>query len=633
MKKFIFIFVLSLTISGVEAQEKVKFSKKNFSVLSIIPSEYFCLDDMLTQTTIFQLADKLPVAERNLKRDYFDIEGYIKDPENGKLKIYVSIPPPKFEKSIIDSSLSTETRKLYYFAALYFKVLVKIEVKCQSQTIYTEEFISSERIDYEEFITKSEVKKAINEIEMKNEYGVQMEQSINHAMTNIEQILNQKLRYSTQRNKETFVFLTSKEHPEYQQMLDFEHEITAQMQNITLEKGFNYQNLAPYLVYLETLLTKYPASPENTKIRFIASNNLAQLYFLLENSERTFFFSDVLIKNDFRKSWGQDLIDRTKRTFFVNKKVRTHTPRFMELAKLGFKMEQDVIQEKEDARLAFFEKIERDITDWEQEKVNRLGYIEAAKNKRLNLLDSVQSQSNAKILEKVIEGLGGGQILKGVEKVHTLSKLTFEDSNVPSYEEKWGSAFTNYLLKKKNPDNFYVVVNQVESWQHDDRVRGEKWKKMSNTDYLEVLRNLDPMYLLSSFRLDLWNNYELLEDATSDGQLCFHLKYVEKVLNSNNRNVPKTEHHLYIEKEKYRVVSSEKFEFEDGKKTSFERKIYQDYRELISLNSGAVPHRILYQIEDFYGDTFYQEQIEKIEINSGFANRIFIKEIYVGGFK
>ena len=64
-----------------------------------------------------------------------------------------------------------------------------------------------------------------------------------------------------------------------------------------------------------------------------------------------------------------------------------------------------------------------------------------------------------------------------------------------------------------------------------------------------------------------------------------------------------------------------------------ERKIYDDYRELISLNSGKIPHRIQYQIEDYYGDTFFEERIDKVDINMGFANRIFIKEIYLGGFK
>lgn len=633
MKKLLFTTALMFCFICTYSQDKVKFTKKNFQVASIYPSEYECLDNALTQSSFFQIEDKVPVAEKNLKRDFFSFQGFIKEPENGKMKIYVSIPLPKFFMGRIDSSILAKGSKYTYAPTFYFKASIKVEIKCNSQIIFSNVFNSTERVIYDGYITKEEATKAISKIELRNEYGLEIEKTINFALKNIELFLNQKLRYIPQQSKETFVFLTNKEHPEYAKMLEFEQEITAQMSKLNLEKGLDAVPLVPHLAYLEGLLTKYPESPDNTKIRFIITNNLAQVYFLLENKDKALYFSELLIKNDMRKVWGRDLIDRIENSHFVYQKIRHHLSRFTELKKLGFQMEQEAIQEKEDTRLAFFEKIERDVADWEQEKTNRLKYIETAKTTQISMLDSIQKQNNAELFKKIIDGYGGGQILKGVEKVHILSKLTFEETNIPVYDEKWGLAFTNYLLKKKNPDLFYVVVNQSESWQHDDRVRAEKWKKMSNSDYLNVLPNLDPLYLLSSFRLDLWNNYELLADATIDGHLCYHLTYIAKTVNSSNRSVPKMEHHLFIDKENNRVISSEKTEFEDGKKLSFERKIYQDYREIISLNSGAIPHRILYQIEDFYGDTFYQEQIEKIEINSGFANRIFIKEVYSGGFK
>ena len=633
MKKLLFTIALIFCSIYTYSQDKVKFTKKNFTVQSIYPSEYACLDDALTQSVFFQIEDKVPIAEKNLKRDFFNIQGFMKESENGKMKILVSVPLPKFFNSKLDSNILAKGAKYLFRPAFYFQVALKIEVKCNGQSIYNNIFNSTEKVVYDEYVSRENAQKAMTQIEFKNEYGLEIERAINSSLKNIELFLNQKLSYLTNQSKETFVFLTNKEHPEYTKMLEFEQEITSQMSKLNLESGLDAVPLVPHLAYLEGLLTKYPESPDNTKIRFIITNNLAQVYFLLENKDKALSFSELLIKNDMRKVWGRDLIDRTDNSRFVNQKIRHHLPRFTELKKLGFKMQQEAIQEKEDTRLAFFEKIERDVADLEQEKANRLQYLETIKTNRVLMLDSISKQNNAELFKKVIEGYGGGQILKGVEKVHVLSKLTFEETNIPVYDEKWGLAFTNYLLKKKNPDLFYIVVNQAESWQHDDRVRAEKWKKMPNSDYLNVLPNLDPLYLLSSFRLDLWNNYEVSADATMDGKLCYHLNYVEKTVNSSNRSIPKTEYHLYIDKEKNRVVSSEKTEFEDGKKLSFERKIYQDYRELISLNSGSIPHRILHQIEDFYGDTFYQEQIEKIEINSGFASRIFIKEVYSGGFK
>ncbi len=95
----------------------------------------------------------------------------------------------------------------------------------------------------------------------------------------------------------------------------------------------------------------------------------------------------------------------------------------------------------------------------------------------------------------------------------------------------------------------------------------------------------------------------------------------------------KTEYHFFIDKEKFHLVSSEKTTFEDGNRNSFERKVYQDYREIAIVNKGKIPHKILYEFEGFYGDTFYQETREKVEINTAFSNRIFIKEVYAVGFK
>jgi hypothetical protein len=474
MKKLITTLILVLCFMGSYAQDKVKFTKKNFRVANIYPSEFACLDDALTQSTFFQIEDKVPVAEKNLKRDFFSFQGFIKEPENGKIKIFVSIPLPKFFMGKIDSSILAKGLRYTYAPVFYFKVSIKVEIKCNTQTIYSNVFNSTERIVYDGYVTKEEAAKATSKIELRNEYGLEIEKTINFALKNIELFLNDKIRYIPDYSKETFVFLTNKEHPEYAKMLEFENEITNQISKINLEKGLDNMALVPHLAYLEGLLTKYPESPDNTKIRFIVTNNLAQVYFLLENREKALSFCELLIKNDMRKVWGRDLIDRTNKSRFIDQKIRHHLPRFVELKKLGFQMEQEAIQEKEDTRLAFFEKIERDIVDWEQEKANRLKFIETTKTNRISMLDSVQKQNNPELLKKVIDGFGSGQILKGVEKVHVLSKLTFEESNIPVYDEKWGLSFTNYLLKKKNPDLFYVVVNQAESWQHDDRVRAEK---------------------------------------------------------------------------------------------------------------------------------------------------------------
>ncbi|MDR7209647.1 hypothetical protein [Flavobacterium piscis] len=237
-------------------------------------------------------------------------------------------------------------------------------------------------------------------------------------------------------------------------------------------------------------------------------------------------------------------------------------------------------------------------------------------------------------MAKIIANLGGSDALKKVEKAHLFSKLKIEGNNIPQTEEKWATT-SNYLLRKKMPETYYEIVNGPEAWSHDDRESGvnAKWAKLSAYDYSNLSKNVDLVNFLTDLRLDLWNNFEVLEDEMYEGRMCYHLNYFEKTLSTGNRTIPKTDYHVFIDKENFNIVSTEKTEFDNGNKSFFERKLFGDYRPVAALNSGKIPHKINYEIEDFNGETFYQELREKIEVNPVFGNRIFMKEVYFGGFK
>lgn len=631
MKKTL-LFLLFFGLSITHAQEKVNFKKKKFYVPAIAYSQYPCLDNVLTQTTIYQVDKELKGEEIKFKKKFFNIDGYLKQPE-GRLKIYVTIPLPQYSRTQADSTYDKENKQWKYSVYSNYRVNINVQVKCIDQIIFSQDFDNSEIDRVSGNFQKSQLTKAIEDTdrtirESNVDENLGLERVLEASMYRIQYLLNYKLSYSTTESKEKFEFMTSKEHSEYAKMLSFQNEITTQLEQITVEKGFDAKLLAPHLAYLESLVVKYPQSEANSNIRFILTNNLAYAYLLIENKEKAIYYANLLIQNDQQTSRGTDIIDRVNKANFVDNIVRTHTNRFAELKKLGFKIQED----KEDARLAFFEKIERQDVDWEQEKITRTKYLGLINDRRNNILDSIAFQNNPELLAKIIIGLGGNEAIKNIQKVHLLSKLNFEESNVPQTEEKWATP-TNYLLRKKMPDNYYEIINGPEAWSYQDRSVGEKWVKLNNSDYWEISNNLDPINLLTSFRFDLWNKLELLPDETSDGRLCYHLSYTEKTVNAKNRVIPKTEYHFFIDKEKFNIVSSEKTEFENGNRNSFERKVYQDYREITALNNGKIPHRILYEFEDYYGDTFYQEDRDKVEVNPVFSNRIFMKEVYAGGFK
>ncbi|WP_055094514.1 hypothetical protein [Flavobacterium aquidurense] len=639
MKKIV-LFIALLVIGSIQAQEKISSKKKKFYIPVIKYSEFPVLDNALTQTTFYQMDKELIQEEIILKKKYFNIDGFIKDPANGKLKIYLTIALPKFNATKVDSTFDKKKNSWQFQVYSNYDVRIKVDAKCGDKILFTQDFNSIESHIVGGSYEKGNVKLAV---ELSNKRSAQAEKDgdytaeelgIDHviysSVDRIQNYLNYKLGYTIDESKERFEFVTSKGHSEYNQMLAFENEITAQMAKVTLEKGLDEKLLTPHLQYLESLLVKYPPSPANENIRFIVTNNLAETYFMLENKEKALMYANLLVENDKQDSRGSSIIKRVNNGYFADKKIRSHTTRFADLKKLGVK----IAEEKEELRLAFFEKIAQQDAEWETEKSNREARLEKSKIQRFNLLDSIPYQLNANLLAKVVDNLGGSQALKKVEKAHFFSKLSIEGNNMPQTEEKWATT-SNYLLKKKMPETYYEIVNGAEAWTHDDRESGlnAKWAKSTAYDYNNLSRNVDLINFLTDLRLDLWNNFEVLEDEMYEGRLCYHLNYFEKTLSSGNRTIPKTDYHVFIDKENFNIVSTEKTEFDNGNKSFFERKLFGDYRPVATLNSGKIPYKINYEIEDFNGETFYQETREKVEINPVFGNRIFMKEVYFGGFK
>ncbi|MDX6184317.1 hypothetical protein SGQ44_01030 [Flavobacterium sp. Fl-77] len=639
MKKTLLLIAL-LVIGSIQAQEKISSKKKKFYIPVIRYSEFPVLDNVLTQTTFYQMDKQLVQEETVLKKKYFNIEGFIKDPANGKLRIYLTVTLPKYKATAIDSTFDKKENRWQFQVYSNYDVRIKVEAKCADKVLLSQDFNSIESsivgASYQKGSLKATValnNQRVEQAEKDDDYTAAelgIDNVIYSSVERIQNYLNYKLAYNTDESKVKFEFVTSKGHSEYNQMLAFENEITAQMEKVTLEKGLDEKLLTPHLQYLESLLVKYPLSPANENIRFIVTNNLAETYFLLENKEKALQYANLLIENDKQDSRGSAIVKRLNNANFADKKIRSHTTRFADLKKLGLK----IAEEKEEKRLAFFEKIEQQDADWGQEKANREAKLEKSKLQRNNMLDSIPYQLNPNLLAKVVANLGGSQALKNIEKAHFLAKLSIEGNNVPQTEEKWATT-TNYLLKKKMPETYYEIVNGAEAWSHDDRESGvtAKWAKFSTYDYNNIVKNVDLVNFLTDLRLDLWNNFELMQDEMYEGRLCYHLNYFEKTLSTGNRTIPKTDYHVFVDKENFNIVSTEKTEFDNGNKSFFERKIFGDYRPVAALNSGKIPFKINYEIEDFNGETLYQEVREKVEVNPVFGNRIFMKEVYFGGFK
>ncbi|WP_233566047.1 Atg14 domain-containing protein [Flavobacterium sp. 81] len=417
MKKTLLLIAL-LVIGSIQAQEKISSKTKKFKIPVIRYSEFQALDNVLTQTAFYQMEKGLQEEETNLKKHYFNINGFIKDPVNGKLKLYLTFAMPRYTQMNIDSTFDKKENKWVYSARSNYLTNVKLDVKYGDKILLTKDFGGSESYSISVGSSLGSMKVAASENDKKirtavkesdySSVGLGFDNVIYQAAGRIQEFLDYKFGYTTDVSKERFEFVTTKGHSEYKQMLAFETEITAQMEKVTLEKGLDEKLLAPHLLYLESLLVKYPLSPANEDIRFIVTNNLAETYFLLENKEKALQYANLLIENDKLDSRGSTIVERVNRANFVDKKIRNHTTRFADLKKLGLK----IAEEKEELRLAFFEKIDRQEADWNIEKENRAAALEKSKIQRENMLDSIAYQSNPDLLAKIIANLGGSDVFE-----------------------------------------------------------------------------------------------------------------------------------------------------------------------------------------------------------------------------
>src|ERR1700756_5784978 len=78
MKKTL-LFIILLAITSIQAQEKISSKTKKFKIPVIRYPEFQVLDNVITQTAFYQMDKALLEEETNLKKHFFNIDGYIKD--------------------------------------------------------------------------------------------------------------------------------------------------------------------------------------------------------------------------------------------------------------------------------------------------------------------------------------------------------------------------------------------------------------------------------------------------------------------------------------------------------------------------------------------------------------------------
>ena len=89
-------------------------------------------------------------------------------------------------------------------------------------------------------------------------------------------------------------------------------------------------NMQPLIEYFDSLKTKYTEdSKPARKMRYSAYYNLAVIYLLLDEPEKTIVEAEKLILNDYDKADGKELINRANKLiedFKIAKTTSRHNP-------------------------------------------------------------------------------------------------------------------------------------------------------------------------------------------------------------------------------------------------------------------------------------------------------------------
>jgi hypothetical protein len=85
-------------------------------------------------------------------------------------------------------------------------------------------------------------------------------------------------------------------------------------------------NMQPLIEYFDSLKTKYAEDNKpSRKMRYSAYYNLAVIYLMLDEPEKSIAESEKLIANDYDKSDGKALIERANKLIVSFKAAKTNT--------------------------------------------------------------------------------------------------------------------------------------------------------------------------------------------------------------------------------------------------------------------------------------------------------------------
>jgi hypothetical protein len=277
-----------------------------------------------------------------IKNQYFKLAGYNAVENGGDLQLEATLSPVKFLDSNVESrtektkdKAGRETSKTYYKHTLTYTSAFTWKMRDKNG----KDFSSRNSISL-----GSDVKKHTG-----SEYGTYKEaydsynnnrgkitgdiatKEIKDALGSMYESMNAQFGYKVTTDKFNIWVLDTKSHPEYEAMQKHYDAVKAAFGAISPAglTDADMEALQPSIAYYLSIPEKYKKDEKaDTKLRYAAYFNLANIYLFLDKADKVTEYANLIIKNDYDKGDGKDFLKDAEKLQELLTKKKVASRRF-----------------------------------------------------------------------------------------------------------------------------------------------------------------------------------------------------------------------------------------------------------------------------------------------------------------
>jgi hypothetical protein len=276
------------------------------------------------------------------QENYFKLAGYELEAQNGDLKLEATLPPIKFLDSNVQSRTEKtkdksgrETSKNYYKHVLSYESGFSWKITDKSGKELTNKMLSTQMTSIKkhegtEYGTYKEASDSYNNNRAQVNRDIASGE-ITSFLSGMYQSMNAQFGYRTDKDKFNIWVIGSKSHPEFEAFQTHYETVKAAFAGMATTgiTAADLEALKPAIDYYISIPEKFKADEKaDIKLRYASYFNLANIYLMLDNTDKVEEYANLIIKNDYDKDDGKDFLKDAEKLKELLQKKKAPARRF-----------------------------------------------------------------------------------------------------------------------------------------------------------------------------------------------------------------------------------------------------------------------------------------------------------------